>query len=120
MTQRRGKREVPDPIAAHRQFREAPLKGRSLTDFATDTPVAPTSDEVPTPPAMQEVAAQAPRKVSTPRGSRNDKAGWEQQTLVLPPGLRLWLKVHAAQRKKEMSDIAALALEEYRQRHKDE
>lgn len=122
MSQARGKREIPDPIASHRQFREAPLKGRSLTDFATDVPPAPALEDVPAAPPEKQETPQAARKAPAQRRSRSDseKAGWQPQTLILPPELRRWLRVYAAQRDIDMSDIAAQALEEYRQRHRDE
>ena len=42
---------------------------------------------------------------------------WEQQTVYLPPALKMKLKVHAVQAKLEISEIVSLALREYLERH---
>lgn len=120
MSQPRGRKEVIDPIAAHEEFTAGGAKGRSLTEFATATPGASGPAEDTSVQTPRNQPHQGTRKSHTPKVSRGDKAGWQQQTLVLPPELRKWLKHYAVDHDAEMSDIAALALEEYRQRHKDD
>lgn len=104
MSSQRQRKEVPDPIAVHEEFRAG--RGKSLVGFATSPPGE----------ASENPRAQIPR----PRQRKGDKSGWQQQTIVLPPELRKWLKHYAVDHDAEISDIATWALEEYRQRHKDD
>src|SRR2546421_3052060 len=47
----------------------------------------------------------------------NGNRDWKQKTIYLPPALARWLNVYAAQAELEISEIAALALKEYQERH---
>jgi hypothetical protein len=44
--------------------------------------------------------------------------GWEQQTVYLPPDLRQWLRHFALDTNQEMSEVVAMALQEYRIRQR--
>jgi hypothetical protein len=64
-------------------------------------------------PAPQTTELSAVRQSSTSK-SRSDRV---QRTIYLPPALAKWLKVQAAEEEREMSEIVAEALEEYRRTH---
>jgi hypothetical protein len=54
---------------------------------------------------------------STPNVKRSKHPEWKQQTIYLPPTLTKWLKLHAVQVELEISEVMALALKEYQERH---
>lgn len=65
----------------------------------------------------REAICQAENALQEGEGSKavkTNSAGWEQQTIYLPPDLRQWLRLYAATTNQEMSAIAAEALQEYR------
>lgn len=57
--------------------------------------------------------------VETSKGSNTKKSkhpDWKQKTVYIPPALEKWLRVHAAEEGREISEIVTQALEDYRQR----
>jgi hypothetical protein len=54
-------------------------------------------------------------KLSNVKKSRHPD--WKQQTVYLPQALIKWLKVQAVQDEREISEIVAQAIEEYRDIH---
>lgn len=52
-----------------------------------------------------------------PDSRKSKHPEWKQQTIYLPPALAKWLKVHSAQAELEISEIVALALKDYQERH---
>ncbi len=56
--------------------------------------------------------------MSTSLDARKSKhPDWKQKTVYLPADLAKWLNIHAAQTELEVSEIVALALREYREKH---
>jgi hypothetical protein len=56
----------------------------------------------------------ASKSEQTPKETGKEK-GRKQHTIYLPPSLSKWLKLQAVEEEREMSDIVADALEEYRE-----
>ncbi len=65
----------------------------------------PERESARTPPFKRSKAPATPKL---------NADGWEQQTIYLPPDLRLWLRQYALMTNQEISEIAAIALHEYR------
>ena len=94
------------------------------SDFATfGKPKVQTSrpsDEqlqtVQTSPSL-EVQTSRPSEVvivSSPNVKRSKHPDWKQQTIYLPPDIRTWLRVLAAQSDTEVSEIVTQALLRYK------
>lgn len=47
-------------------------------------------------------------------GQRLSREGWQPRTIYLPPDLHKWLKIFAVTEEREMGEIVAEALREYR------
>jgi len=47
----------------------------------------------------------------------NGNRGWKQKTVYLPPDLIRWLSIKAIEEDREISEIVALALKDYQERH---
>lgn len=56
------------------------------------------------------------KRSKPPAVPKTNADGWEQQTTYLPPDLRQWLRHYALDTDMEMSEIIAIALQEYRMR----
>lgn len=67
-------------------------------------------------PERQSMRTPAFRRSKQQTTPKTNADGWEQQTTYLPPDLRQWLRHYALDTNQEMSEIIAIALQEYRQR----
>ena len=50
------------------------------------------------------------------RSGRVSRVGWVQQAMYLPPDLRKWLRLRAVDEEREIGEIVAEALQDYRAR----
>lgn len=70
-----------------------------------------------TSPEVQKSTSPETENPSTPDTRKSKHPEWQQQTVYLPPALKGWLRVHAAQANLEISEIVSQALRDYRERH---
>ncbi len=68
-------------------------------------------------PDTQQSTSAGVQTANTPDSRKSKHPEWKQQTIYLPPALAKWLKVHSAQAELEISEIVALALKDYQERH---
>lgn len=120
-------RKVPSSPPEGQNVRTSERENARIPDFQNAT--ADTLDQTQPDivqnsriPARQNVRGPERQIVGTPTFKRSkppakpktNADGWEQQTTYLPPDLRQWLRIYALSTNQEISEIIAIALQEYR------
>lgn len=70
------------------------------------------------PPTGQQSGLPTRQRSKQRKEPKRGTDGWEQQTVYLPPDLRQWLRHFALDTNQEMSEVVAMALQEYRIRQR--
>jgi len=81
---------------------------QNAKNLEVQTSTLPESENVSMPEAQTS-------SISNVKKSKHPE--WKQKTIYLPPQLAHWLNVHAADVELEISEIVAMALREYKERH---
>ncbi len=100
------------PIGSLRQY--ATIGGVKHPDVQTAD--SPTIQNV-APSDVQTFSSPAAQTSKSPNVKKSRHPDWKQKTVYLPPEIVKWLNVLAAQEEREISEIVAQALEEYRDIH---